>query len=65
MSGEWEIASAIREAGRTIAAAQRDQKPKLVIVPLMFSIRDDLTDEQAHNIATMVREAFERAINDE
>jgi hypothetical protein len=57
---DYELAGAIRDGARVIAQALHDQKPKMVIVPLIFA--GPITAEQAHQITMAVKQAFEEAL---
>jgi hypothetical protein len=60
---DYDIAIAIKSAGSAIARAMVEQKPKLVVVPLIVNLSNrELTDEEAHRMASALKGAFEEAL---
>lgn len=60
---DYELAAAIRTASTTLADALRNQKPKVVVVPLFMAANfDHIQPEQFEKLAELMSEAFEKAL---
>ena len=58
--GNEDTAALIAVLGE-VADALKDQKPRMVVVPLVVG-NVDLTAERAHQLAVMLKDAFEEAL---